>query len=118
MVGEIEIIFSKNVVFYLDELVWILYKKEYFGFMDTAEEYVSNIYDNASENIKLNNHRQTPKPLQYFGKHYIFFKVNPRTTWFVFFEKKGLQNSGYQNHKQPLRRSKVFNKIILINYGL
>ncbi|MES2544981.1 MAG: hypothetical protein V4548_08860 [Bacteroidota bacterium] len=87
MVGKIEVIFSKNVIFYLDELVYVLYKNEYFGFIETAEEYVSAIYDNVSEIILMNNHNQTPKSLQHFGKFYIFYKSNERTTWFVFFEK-------------------------------
>jgi hypothetical protein len=36
MVGKIEIIFPPNVIDFLDGLVRILYKKEYFGFIETA----------------------------------------------------------------------------------
>ena len=41
MVGKIEIIFTPHIIDFLDNLVRVLYKKEYFGFIETAEEYVS-----------------------------------------------------------------------------
>lgn len=88
MVGKIKIIFTPNVIDYLDELVRILYKKEYFGYLETAEEYVSKIYDAIPDIIKLNIHKPTPKSLHYLGSNYIFYKANQRTTWYVFFEKK------------------------------
>lgn len=88
MVGEIKLVYTSYVIGYLDDLVRILYKKEYFGFMETAEEYVLNIYDFISKNIKLSQHRLTPKSLQHLGSNYIFYRVNKRTTWFVLFEKK------------------------------
>jgi hypothetical protein len=52
MVGKIEVIFTSNVISYLDDLIITLYKKEYFGFLESAEEYISNIYDAVSEQIK------------------------------------------------------------------
>ena len=89
MVGKIEIIFTPQVINYLDDLVRILYKKEYFSFIETAEEYVIKIYDAVSESIQLCPHKKTPKSLQFIGSNYIFYKSNPRTTWYVFFEKRG-----------------------------
>ena len=50
MVGKINVIFTPEVIRYLDELVHILYRKEYFGFLETAEEYIFKIYDAVSEN--------------------------------------------------------------------
>jgi aromatic ring-opening dioxygenase LigB subunit len=88
MVGKIKIVFTPHVIYFLDDLVYILYKKEYFGFIETAEEYVSKIYDAVPEKIKHKIHKSTPQKLQYLGSHYIFFKANARTTWYVFFEKK------------------------------
>jgi hypothetical protein len=72
----------------LDDLVRVLYKKEYFGFIETAEEYVLKIYDAVPENIKLSPHKSTLKNLQHLGSNYIFYKSNNRTTWYVFFERK------------------------------
>jgi hypothetical protein len=45
MVGKIKVIFTPYVIDFLDDLVRVLYKKEYFGFIETAEDYVSKIYD-------------------------------------------------------------------------
>ena len=87
MVGKIKIIFTPYVIDFLDNLVRVLYKKEYFGFIETAEEYVSKIYDAVPENIKLSTHKLTPQSLIHLGTYYIFYKSNNRTTWFIFFEK-------------------------------
>ncbi|MEG2100250.1 MAG: hypothetical protein RRY99_01960 [Flavobacterium sp.] len=88
MVGKIEVIFAPSVISYLDDLVVILYKKEYFGFIESAEEYVDDIYDAVPERIRKSPHKKTPKPLKYLGAEYIFFRPNARTTWYVFFEKR------------------------------
>lgn len=87
MVGQIKVFISPTVVDYLDALVYKLYKKEYFGFIASAEEYVASIYDAINYNIHLNNKLTTEK-LLYLGGHYIFYKSNKRTTWYIFFEKK------------------------------
>ncbi|AWG20279.1 hypothetical protein FFWV33_01420 [Flavobacterium faecale] len=88
MVGEIKVIFTPKVIGLLDDLVQILYKKEYFGFVETAEEYVSKIYDAVPRHIRLSTSRITPKKLSNLGSNYVFYKSNARTTWFIFFEKK------------------------------
>ena len=72
MVGEIKVVFTPDVIDYLDLLVRILYKKEYFGFIETAAEYVLKIYDAVRENIKWNVQKPTPQKLQYLGSNYIF----------------------------------------------
>lgn len=51
MVGEIKIIITPKVIDYLDDLVRVLYKEEYFGFIESAEGYVIKIYDAIDENI-------------------------------------------------------------------
>ena len=88
MVGEIEVIFAPSVIYYLDDLVIILYKKEYFGFIESAIEYVSNIYNAIPERIKKTLHKKTPTSIQYLGLNYVFYKANVRTTWYIFFEKR------------------------------
>ena len=37
------VFFSKDVIEYLEELVQTLYDKHYFGFLDTANNYVDKI---------------------------------------------------------------------------
>ena len=88
MVGKIEVIFTPFVIDFLDDLVRVLYRKEYFGFVETAEEYVSKIYDAVPENIISSTHKLTPESLRYLGSKYVFYKSNKRTTWYIFFEKK------------------------------
>ena len=88
MVGEIEVVFTPSVISYLDNLVLILYKKEYFGFIESAEEYVDAIYDVVPERIKKSPHKKTPKSIKDLGSEYVFYKPNARTTWYLFFEKK------------------------------
>ena len=88
MVGKIEIIFTPQVIVFLDELVQVLYKKEYFGFIETAENYVYEIYDSVDENINAQKHKTTPKQLKHLGSKYIFYKSNSRTVWYIFFETK------------------------------
>ena len=80
--------FQEVAVLYLDELIEVLYKKEYFGFIESAEIYVSRIYDFVEENIQNFSKRKTPLKLKRFGNNYIFFKINPRTTWYIFFEEQ------------------------------
>lgn len=88
MVGKIKVIFTPKVIADLDNLVQILYKREYFGFIESAEEYVSRIYDAATERCQLDIHKMAPKNISYLGTYYIFYKSNKRTTWYIFFEKK------------------------------
>lgn len=88
MVGKITVVFTPHVIDFLDDLVRVLYKKEYFGFIETAEEYVLKIYDAVPENIKSSPHKLTPLKIKHLGSNYIFYKSNNRTTWYVFFEKK------------------------------
>lgn len=88
MVGKIEVIYTPSVISYLNDLVIILYKKQYFGFIESADEYVDGIYDAIPERIKKSPHKKTPKSLQYLGSNYIFYKTNSRTTWYIFFEKR------------------------------
>jgi hypothetical protein len=71
MVGEIKVFISPAVVDYLDTLVYQLYKKEYFGFLSSAEEYVISIYEAINSNIHLNN-KLTTETLLYLGSNYIF----------------------------------------------
>ena len=89
---KIKIIFTDEASSYLDDLVEILYRKEYFGFIESAEIYVSEIYYFIRDNIKDFPSKESPTELQNLGSNYIFYKSNSRTTWFIFFEQS---NSDY-----------------------
>ena len=83
-----KVIFKDNVLDYLDELVYTLFKEEYFSYSENAQLYVDKIVDFIIVEINSFPHKNTPQKLQYLGVNYIFYKSNNRTTWYVFFEKK------------------------------
>lgn len=83
-----KVIFKDKVLDYLDELVYTLFKEEYFSYSENAQLYVDKIVDFIILGINSFPHKITPQKLQYLGSNYIFYKSNNRTTWYVFFEKK------------------------------
>jgi hypothetical protein len=87
VVGKIKIIYTRQFIEYLDNLARVLYSKEYFGFIESAEFYIDRIYDFVDENILSFPSKKTPIQIQHLGSNYIFYKSNQRTTWYVFFEK-------------------------------
>jgi len=82
------IIFQKGVLNYLDDLVYMLFKEEYFGFMQSSYDYVDKIIDFIESDIATFPSKKTPAALKNFGSRYIFYKSNQRTTWYVFFENR------------------------------
>ena len=82
------IIFQEGVLNYLDNLVYILFKEEYFGFMQSSYDYVDKIIDFIESNMATFPSKKTPAALKNFGSKYIFYKSNQRTTWYIFFENK------------------------------
>lgn len=83
-----KIIFENNVLEYFDNLVYTLFKEEYFGFSESAQNYIDKIVDFIISSVSSFPHKKTPKSLQYLGLNYIFYKSNARTTWYIFFEKR------------------------------
>lgn len=75
------------MVTYLDELVRVLYEKEYFGFIDSAINYVVGLYE-FIEAIPREIHKKSPLVLAKYGTYYSFYNSTSRTTWYLFFEKK------------------------------
>jgi len=83
------VIFLPKVQDYLDNLIPILYEKEYFGFKDSAVRYIDNLRKDIE--INLSTHLHKPAPIYYdrYGKnmYYALFRKNKRTTWYAFFTK-------------------------------
>lgn len=86
------IILQKSVTDYLETLIFVLFEKEYFGFEETAQLYVSKIYNFIEKDLVKFPSKKTPPKLQKFGSNYAFYKANKTTTWYIFFETK---NSRY-----------------------
>ena len=78
-----KIIFSPEVEEYLFELVKILYEKEYFGFRESAVQYVTELILEIRDGLGTSLKRIAPK----YGEnlHYASFRKNKTTQWFVFF---------------------------------
>jgi len=83
-----KIIFENSVLEYFDNLFFALFEEEYFGFPESAQNYIDKIVGFVVSSISSFPHKKTPKSLQYLGLNYIFYKPNTRTTWYVFFEKR------------------------------
>lgn len=83
-----KVIFKNKVLDYLDELVYALFKEEYFSYSENAQLYVDKIVDFIRLEINSFPNKITPLKIKYLGSNYIFFKSNNRTTWYIFFEKK------------------------------
>lgn len=82
-----KIVVKNDVLQFLDELVTILVQKEYFGFVESAEEYVNKLYDAIYSDLPTLTHHKTPKELEHYGKYYVKIKGSKRTTWYVFFKR-------------------------------
>lgn len=84
-----KVIFLPKVQDYLDSLVPILYEKGYFGFVETAIDYVDDLIDDIETNLPTKQHKSAPSRFDQYGKnlHYATFKKNRQTTWYAFFTK-------------------------------
>jgi len=73
---------------YLKVLSHILYNNGYFGFLDSSEKYVTELFNDIVNTLPERLSKPAP---EYFNKYgtgmeYASFKKNKRTTWYVFFE--------------------------------
>lgn len=84
---KVKIEILPEVVDFLNNLVKILFHKEYFGFEESAQNYVQNIYDFIEFDLYNFPHKQASLTLQKLGSNYVFYKSNERTTWYIFFER-------------------------------
>jgi hypothetical protein len=75
-----KVIYDHGVLDYFDDLIYNLFKDDYFSYYENAENYVAKLVSFVSLNIKSVPHKVTPKKLIHLGSHYIFYKSNARTT--------------------------------------
>lgn len=94
MVGKIK--YSKGFEKYLERLIFQLYRKNYFGFLDTCFNYVDKIYD-FIETIDIPSRKKmTPEELKSKGRYYIKYEANKTTTWYILFDQ--FKENYYINH--------------------
>ena len=83
--------FADDVNSYFYELTEMLFWHGYFGFMDSALQYVSDMKNYVEAYIAILPTYPAPP---YFSKYqagmqYVTYKPNNRTTWYVFFLQEG-----------------------------
>jgi bifunctional pyridoxal-dependent enzyme with beta-cystathionase and maltose regulon repressor activities len=74
---------------FFDELITTLFSKEYFSYEENAIAYVQKLVFYIEENIDGLPHKKSPNSLLKYGDFYVLYKSNSRTTWYIFFSKKG-----------------------------
>ena len=77
-----KVIIEESANQYLNELIEILFKDEYFGFMESSINYVSEIYD-FIHTIPIQVKKNTKNSR--YGFYYCSFKMNSNTTWYFIF---------------------------------
>lgn len=82
-----KILFLPEVEDYLFELIEILYDKEYFGFKESAVNYVVELENDIRTNLPAKIKRPAPPYFDRYGKKmlYAVFEKNKATQWYVFF---------------------------------
>lgn len=70
----------------LELLVVKLYEKEYFGFIQSAKDYVDAIVDFMFTIPQL-KHKSTHNPR--YGAYYCTYKHNSKTSWYISFDIEG-----------------------------
>ncbi|UFH32797.1 hypothetical protein LNP04_03500 [Chryseobacterium sp. C-71] len=85
------IIYSEKFNQSLEELVEVLFTKEYFGFRIDCELYADRIYDFVDFNVNKPISRNTPDKFQKYGRKFLKYKANNNTSWYIFFDQKGGQ---------------------------
>ena len=82
------VIILPKVLDYLENLIILLYKKEYFGFLETSHNYVKEMLIDIKANLPTKQHKPAPKHFDKYGKgmKYAVFRKNKRTSWYAFFK--------------------------------
>ena len=87
---EREVIFSKRVELYIDELMLLLFEEEYFGFPDSAKLYVDHLISYVEKNIGIYPGKIAPDYFKRFGQNmkYITCRANKSTSWYIFYQER------------------------------
>lgn len=97
------IVYSKFFEEIINELIDVLYEKEYFGFKESSKLYTEKIYDYIFENIEFPISKKSPPSFKKYGQKYLKYKANQRTIWYIFFDQKDhkfLVNYILNNHSR------------------
>ncbi|MDR3188191.1 MAG: hypothetical protein LBT94_03280 [Prevotellaceae bacterium] len=72
---------------YFSELSPLLYEKGYFGFLEAAEKYVGELFEDIKTTLPTRQKRHAPFYFERYGKdmYYSVFRKSRHTQWYVFF---------------------------------
>ena len=82
------VIFTSEVLVYLENLIITLYEKEYFSYLESSKRYIAELIDDIQINLPTKLHKPAPKYFDKYRKNmkYAGFRKNRTTTWYVFFK--------------------------------
>ena len=82
-----KIIAIPKVELYLESLKKILFENEYFGFEETAQKYIDDLFLDIKTNLPTRLRKPAPPHFDRYGKdmYYALFKKSKHTQWYVFF---------------------------------
>lgn len=84
-----KVLFLPEVRMYFQELQDILFEKEYFGFEESAVQYVRDLIFDIETSLPEKASKIAPPYFNRYGKElrYASFRKNRNTQWYVFFNK-------------------------------
>lgn len=88
--NNVKVEYLENVVHYLNNLIDVLFSKDYLGSIETAKQYVVDLENYIEQNIPKIPKQPAPSYFSRYGKsmHYIIYRPNRNTTWYIFFKQK------------------------------
>ena len=86
----ITIFYAPKVSEYLNNLIDILYKNDYFGYRESAKEYVIDLRNKIELSLPLSTSRFPKYRRKVYGKYtkYIIIRKNKHTSYYIFFLQK------------------------------
>jgi len=83
------VLFTPSIQDFYYDLEIVLLEKGYFGYKETADKYVADLFYDIETNLPTLRHKPAPKYYDKYGKNmcYAAFIKNRRTTWYAFFSK-------------------------------
>ena len=81
------VIFLPKVLEYLDDLVFILFEKQYFSYLETSIRYIDDLVDDIKNTLPMKLRKPAPPYFNKYGEgmYYAVFTKNRRTSWYAFF---------------------------------
>jgi len=85
--NQAKVIYTETAKLYLKELIKILYQKDYFGYYESAREYVLSLRKDMETTIHIKQKYDVPFYFRRYGKnlYYVCYPKNKHTTWYFFF---------------------------------